>query len=82
MLGSQADAEDAVQSTFASVHRALLANDRWVDVRPWLFAVARNACLSSLRVRRPCEEVSTDLLASDDLTAANSGSIKLSPGLQ
>jgi RNA polymerase sigma factor (sigma-70 family) len=69
MLGSQADAEDAVQSTFASAHRALLADDRWVEVRPWLFAIARNACLSILRVRRPCEEVSTDSLASDDLAA-------------
>jgi RNA polymerase sigma factor (sigma-70 family) len=69
MLGSQADAEDAVQSTFASAHRALLADDRWVDVRPWLFAIARNACLSTLRVRRPCDEVSTDSLATDDLAA-------------
>jgi RNA polymerase sigma factor (sigma-70 family) len=67
MLGSQTDAEDAVQSTFASAHRALLADDRWVDVRPWLFAIARNACLSILRVRRPSDEVSTNLLASHDL---------------
>ncbi|MGO9322903.1 MAG: sigma-70 family RNA polymerase sigma factor [Solirubrobacteraceae bacterium] len=57
MLGSRADAEDAVQSTFASAHRALLADDRWVDVRPWLFTIARNACLSILRGRRALAEV-------------------------
>jgi RNA polymerase sigma factor (sigma-70 family) len=57
LLGSRADAEDAIQSTFASAHRALLADDRAVDVRPWLFTIARNACLSILRARRPAAEV-------------------------
>lgn len=69
MLGSQSDAEDAVQSTFASAHRALLANDRRVEVRPWLFTIARNACLSVLRVRRPLVEVSQASAASDDPVA-------------
>jgi RNA polymerase sigma factor (sigma-70 family) len=54
MLGSQHDAEDAVQATFVSAHRALLADERDVKVRPWLFAIARNACLSAMRQRR-CE---------------------------
>ena len=66
MLGSRADAEDAVQSTFASAHRALLADDRWVDVRPWLFTIARNACLSTLRGRRPVAEVLAASPASED----------------
>jgi RNA polymerase sigma factor (sigma-70 family) len=57
MLGSQADGEDAVQSTFASAHGALLADDRSVEVRPWLFTIARNACLSILRARRPLAEL-------------------------
>jgi len=52
MLASRADAEDAVQSTFASAHRALLADDRRIDVRPWLFTIARNACVSILRAHR------------------------------
>ncbi len=56
MLGSQHDAEDAVQSTFASAYRALVADDREIDLRPWLFAIARNACLSILRQRRPTAE--------------------------
>jgi RNA polymerase sigma factor (sigma-70 family) len=57
MLGSQHDAEDAVQNTFASAYRALRADDRAVALRPWLFAIARNECLSVLRQRRPCTEI-------------------------
>lgn len=52
LLGSQHDAEDAVQSTFASAYRALLTDERPVDLRPWLFTIARNACLSIMRQRR------------------------------
>jgi RNA polymerase sigma factor (sigma-70 family) len=52
MLGSREDAEDAVQSAFASAYRALLRDGRSVDVRPWLFAIARNACIGILRKRR------------------------------
>ena len=55
MLGSQADAEDAVQRTFVSAHRALLADDRAVELRPWLFAIARNASRSILRKRPPTD---------------------------
>ncbi|HYM45400.1 MAG TPA: sigma-70 family RNA polymerase sigma factor [Solirubrobacteraceae bacterium] len=56
ILGSRHDAEDAVQSTFASAYRSLLADERRVAVRPWLFAIARNACLSILRQRRAAGE--------------------------
>jgi RNA polymerase sigma factor (sigma-70 family) len=52
MLGSHHDAEDAVQATFASAHRALLRDDRELTLRPWLFVIARNACLSLIRTRR------------------------------
>jgi len=55
MLGSREDAEDAVQSTFASAYCALLRDEREVEVRPWLFAIARNACVGVLRKRRPQE---------------------------
>lgn len=57
MLGSHQDAEDALQATFSSAHRSLLADDRSVALRPWLFAIARNACLSILRQRRSWVEL-------------------------
>jgi len=57
MLGSRHDAEDAVQATFASAYRALRSDRRAVNLRPWLFAIARNNCLTILRRRRPWAEL-------------------------
>jgi RNA polymerase sigma factor (sigma-70 family) len=52
MLGSHEEAEDAVQQTFVSAHRALLRDDREISFKAWLFTIARNASLSMLRARR------------------------------
>jgi RNA polymerase sigma factor (sigma-70 family) len=52
MLGSQPDGEDATQHAFVALHRHVTADDRPVDVKPWLFQVARNRCLSIIRARR------------------------------
>jgi RNA polymerase sigma factor (sigma-70 family) len=53
VLGSRHDAEDAVQTTFSAAYRALLAHERPIALRPWLFTIARNDCLSIMRKRRP-----------------------------
>ena len=58
MLGSPEEAEDAVQHTFSSAYRALLADDREIALRAWLYAIARNRCLSMLAARR--EQVALD----------------------
>ena len=52
MLGSQPDGEDATQHAFVALHRHVTADERPVDVKPWLFQVARNRCLSIIRARR------------------------------
>ena len=52
MLGSRQEAEDALQHSFASAYRALRRGDSAVDLRPWLYTIARNRCLSALRSRR------------------------------
>jgi RNA polymerase sigma factor (sigma-70 family) len=53
MLGSPDEAEDAVQHTFAAAHRDLLRDsDREITLKPWLFTIARNRCVSMLRGRR------------------------------
>jgi RNA polymerase sigma factor (sigma-70 family) len=59
MLGSREEAEDAVQHTFAAAHSSLLADERDIRLKPWLYAIARNRCLSLLRGRR--EEAAEDL---------------------
>jgi len=52
MLGSHEEAEDALQRVFVSAHRHLSDRDADVNLKPWLYAIARNRCLSVLRARR------------------------------
>jgi RNA polymerase sigma factor (sigma-70 family) len=52
MLGTREEAEDALQQVFISAHRQLLRDDRPIQLKPWLYAIARNRCLSTLRDRR------------------------------
>lgn len=49
MLGSREDAEDILQEVFAAAYNALLADDRPINTRPWLYRIARNRCLNHLR---------------------------------
>jgi RNA polymerase sigma factor (sigma-70 family) len=69
MLGSAEEAEDAVQHTFLAVYRDLLGSRKDVQLRPWLYAIARNRCLSVLRSRRErvdeLAEPSTDHLSEE-----------------
>jgi RNA polymerase sigma factor (sigma-70 family) len=58
MLGSLEEAEDAVQHTFASAWRDLgTGGEREIALKPWLFTIARNRCLSMLRARREQREL-------------------------
>nr|MDQ3970316.1 sigma-70 family RNA polymerase sigma factor [Thermoproteota archaeon] len=59
MLRSQDDAEDALQQTFASAFGALSRTDQAIQLKPWLYTIARNHCVNTLRARRehPVEEV-------------------------
>src|SRR4051812_37575336 len=41
--------EDAVQQAFINAHAALLGSDEPVQLKPWLFAITRNAALNMLR---------------------------------
>jgi RNA polymerase sigma factor (sigma-70 family) len=53
MLGSREEAEDAVQHTFAAAYRDLQRQgDRTLALKPWLYTIARNRCVSVLRARR------------------------------
>ena len=63
MLGSRESAEDALQLTFVSAYRALRGGESNISLRPWLYTIARNRCLSELRTRR--EGVDIDGVALD-----------------
>ena len=49
MLGSREDAEDVLQEVFAAAFNAMLADERAINVRPWLYRIARNRSLNHLR---------------------------------
>jgi RNA polymerase sigma factor (sigma-70 family) len=52
MLGGREEAEDALQQSLACAYRTLRGGERDIALRPWLFTIARNRCLSTLRMRR------------------------------
>src|SRR5687767_9790697 len=52
MLGSQEEAEDALQQTFLRAHRSLVTQGAPAELRPWLYAIARNRCLTMLAARK------------------------------
>ncbi len=49
MLSSREDAEDVLQEVFAAAFNAVLADERPINVRPWLYRIARNRSLNHLR---------------------------------
>jgi RNA polymerase sigma factor (sigma-70 family) len=54
MLGSKEDAEDVLQDLFVAAYNAIRADERELNVRPWLYRIARNRCLNHLR--RPVQD--------------------------
>ncbi|HEY6654432.1 MAG TPA: sigma-70 family RNA polymerase sigma factor, partial [Solirubrobacterales bacterium] len=49
MLRSTEDAEDVLQEVFVAAYKAMVADERPIAVRPWLYRIARNRCLNHLR---------------------------------
>jgi DNA-directed RNA polymerase specialized sigma24 family protein len=49
LLGSKEDAEDVLQEVMAAAFNAILADERAINVRPWLYRIARNRSLNHLR---------------------------------
>src|SRR4051795_7094703 len=52
MLACPDEAEDAVQHTFIQAYDSMRRGDRDLKLKAWLYAIARNRCISILRMRR------------------------------
>jgi RNA polymerase sigma factor (sigma-70 family) len=54
MLGNREEAEDALQSAFMAAYRELRSDrEAPVELRPWLYTIARHRCQRTLRARAP-----------------------------
>jgi RNA polymerase sigma factor (sigma-70 family) len=67
LTGSDQDAQDALQSTFANALIALRAARRDAPLRPWLYRIAHNESISLVRSRRPTLEVPEELASTVDV---------------
>ena len=65
MLGSQEDAEDVLQEVFTAAFNAVLADERPINARPWLYRIARNRSLNHLRRPQPAGQDSMDVFERD-----------------
>jgi RNA polymerase sigma factor (sigma-70 family) len=72
MLSSREDAEDVLQEVFAAAFNAMLADERAINVRPWLYRIARNRSLNHLRRTQAVGVDSMDIhLSEGGLTTAD-----------
>ncbi|EHN09234.1 hypothetical protein PAI11_39330 [Patulibacter medicamentivorans] len=72
MLGSREDAEDVLQEVFANAFNAIIGDDRAINVRPWLYRIARNRCLNHLRKIQPIGvDTMDDRIADNGISAAD-----------
>src|SRR5665811_2126239 len=57
MVDDREDAQDALQNTMLKVVRALPGEERRIELKPWLYRIARNESIETLRRRRENAEL-------------------------
>ena len=72
MVSDHGRAEDIVQEAFMSALASLRRTDQEIVFRPWIYEIAKNACIDHLRRARRAQEVSID---SDDFSPAEESRI-------
>jgi RNA polymerase sigma factor (sigma-70 family) len=71
MVNDYGRAEDITQEVFISALRRMRETDRAIAFKPWVYEIAKNACIDQFRRSKRAEEVSFD--AEDGLGAADYG---------
>lgn len=69
-LAPEGQAEDTVQDTFVRAFRALERGEQVLRLRPWLYRIAHNTALNSIRGQRPHDQPLEDLYEGADTTTA------------
>ena len=73
MLGSDDDADDAIQEAWLRLNRT--GGDGIEDLRAWLTTVTSRVCLDMLRTRRTRREVPVEIDLDDLLAGARAGPV-------
>lgn len=60
IVADRQDAEEALQGTMVKVLRALPGERRAIELRPWLYRIARNEAIETLRRRRDTVELTPE----------------------
>src|SRR3954471_6679279 len=71
MVQDHGRAEDITQEVFMSALRRMRETDRPIIFKPWVYEIAKNACIDAFRRSRRAEEISYD--ADDGLGGADHG---------
>ena len=65
MVKDHQRAEDVTQEVFLSALRRMRATDREIVFKPWIYEIAKNACIDQFRRARRTDEVSYDADSDD-----------------
>jgi RNA polymerase sigma factor (sigma-70 family) len=80
MVHDHGRAEDLTQEVFVSALRRMRQTDRPIAFKPWIYEIAKNACIDAFRRSKRAEEVSID--AEGGLAPADHGKLaSISPSL-
>src|SRR3954465_7231465 len=71
MVKDHQRAEDVTQDVFVSAVRRMRATERPIAFKPWIYEIAKNACIDQFRRSKRAEEVSFD--ADDALAPSDYG---------
>jgi RNA polymerase sigma factor (sigma-70 family) len=70
-------AEDVAQEVFISALRRLRASDQAIAFKPWIYEIAKNACIDEHRRSQRSREISLD--ADDDLSGGRRALLSVAP---
>jgi len=65
MLRNRAEAEDAAQESFVRIWRALDRYDGRASLSSWIYAIARNRCLTALERRRALDSLNDERIEAE-----------------
>jgi RNA polymerase sigma factor (sigma-70 family) len=69
LVGNRHDAEDALQGTMVKLIRSLPGEQRSIQLRPWIYRIARNESIDTIRRRRVMTPIGPEEVSSEPQVA-------------